>query len=104
MSSSFEEARTNKYKLQLFVAGMTPRSLNAVQALHDFCEKHLEDRCEIEVIDIYREPERARQENLVVAPTLIKKLPEPLVKFIGDLSREDILLKGLDLKEQSSGS
>ena len=85
------------YVLQLFIVGMTPRSLKAVQDLKEFCEKHLAGRYEIEIIDIYKNPEKAREENLVAVPTLIKQLPQPLVKFIGDLSREEVLLKGMGL-------
>ncbi|MCF8105635.1 MAG: hypothetical protein K9K64_09140 [Desulfohalobiaceae bacterium] len=85
------------YVLQLFIAGMTPRSLKAMQELKEFCEKHLAGRYEIEIIDIYKNPEKTREENLVAVPALIKQLPQPLVKFIGDLSREEVLLKGMGL-------
>jgi circadian clock protein KaiB len=89
------------YVLRLYVAGMTPRSMHAVQALREFCDKHLAGRYEIEVVDIYQHPEKAREEKLVAAPTLIKKLPLPLARFIGDLSKEGVLLKGLGLKTKS---
>lgn len=97
---SFDRAEGEQqtgYVLQLFIAGMTPRSLKAMQELREFCEKHLAGRYEIEIIDIYKNPEKTRQENLVAVPTLIKQLPQPLVKFIGDLSREEDLLKGMGL-------
>jgi circadian clock protein KaiB len=96
-----EQAREDgTYVLQLFIAGMNPKSMNAVRSINAFCEKHLPGRYEIEVVDIYQHPEKAREENLVVAPTLIKQLPPPLMKFIGDLSSEDVLLKGIGLKSR----
>jgi len=83
------------YRLQLYIAGMNPRSIKALQSVKEFCSKHLEGDYSIEVIDIYRHPEKAREENLVVAPTLVKQLPPPLVRFIGDLSREEVLIEGM---------
>lgn len=103
---AFEQARaeqnSGRYVLQLFVAGMTQRSMQAVQELKKFCRKNLSGQYEITIIDIYKNPEKAREENLVAVPTLIKELPPPLVKFIGDLSNEDVLLKGLGLVDKHS--
>jgi circadian clock protein KaiB len=86
-----------KYLLRLFVSGMTPSSLRAIKNIREICEQHLKDRCELEVIDIYQHPEMGRTEQVVAAPTLIKKLPMPLRKFIGDLSDREKILVGLDL-------
>ena len=89
--------KDQKYLLRLFVSGMTPSSLRAIKNIRDICETHLHNRCELEVIDIYQHPEMGRTEQIVAAPTLIKKLPMPLRKFIGDLSDKDKILVGLDL-------
>jgi circadian clock protein KaiB len=94
---SFNLAKDQKYVLRLFVSGMTPSSLRAIKNLREICETHLKDRCELEVIDIYQQPERGKADQIVAAPTLIKKLPTPLRKFIGDLSDRDKVLVGLDL-------
>ena len=86
-----------RYILRLYVTGMTPRSARAVENIRAFCEKHLAGRYELQVIDIYQQPELARTEQLVAAPTLIKKLPLPLRRLIGDMSDEERILVGLDI-------
>ena len=92
------EARGNeKYVLRLYVTGMTPKSINAIQNIRKICEENLKGRYELEVIDIYQQPEYAKKEDILAAPTLIKKLPLPLRKFIGDMSNEEKILVGLNL-------
>jgi circadian clock protein KaiB len=86
-----------RYILRLYVAGMTSRSARAVENVRTFCEKHLEGRYDLQVIDVYQQPALARSEQLIAAPTLIKKLPLPLRRLIGDMSNEDRVLVGLDL-------
>ncbi len=86
-----------KYVLRLYVTGMTPRSINAIENIRRICEENLQGRYELEVIDIYQQPEYAKKEQLLAAPTLIKKLPLPLRKFIGDMSDKDKILVGLNL-------
>jgi circadian clock protein KaiB len=86
-----------RYILRLYVAGMTSRSARAVENVRAFCEKHLEGRYDLQVIDVYQQPALARSEQLIAAPTLIKKLPLPLRRLIGDMSNEDRVLVGLDL-------
>ena len=86
-----------RYILRLYVAGMTSRSARAVENVRAFCEKHLEGRYELQVIDVYQQPALAKSEQLIAAPTLIKKLPLPLRRLIGDMSNEDRVLVGLDL-------
>ena len=88
---------TGRYILRLYVAGMTSRSARAVENVRHFCEKHLEGRYDLQVIDVYQQPALARSEQLIAAPTLIKKLPLPLRRLIGDMSNEDRVLVGLDL-------
>jgi circadian clock protein KaiB len=86
-----------RYILRLYVAGMTSRSTRAVENVRAFCEKHLEGRYDLQVIDVYQQPALARTEQLIAAPTLIKKLPLPLRRLIGDMSNEERILVGLDL-------
>jgi circadian clock protein KaiB len=89
--------RHEKYVLRLFVTGMTPKSINAIENIRKISEENLHGRYELEVIDIYQQPEYAKKEEIIAAPTLIKKLPLPLRKFIGDMSNKDKILVGLDL-------
>jgi circadian clock protein KaiB len=92
-------ARTpDRYVLRLFVTGMTPRSSRAIQNVRAICEGHLEGRYELEVIDIYQQPELAQSEQIIAAPTLLKQLPLPLRRIIGEMSNEDRVLMGLDLQ------
>ena len=86
-----------KYELRLFVTGVTPRSTLAIANIKAICEEHLKGRYALEVIDIYQQPELAKKEQIIAAPTLIKTLPLPLRKFIGDLSSKERILIGLDL-------
>jgi circadian clock protein KaiB len=86
-----------KYILRLYVAGINPRSSAAIRNVTAICEEHLEDRYELEIIDIYQQPTLAKGEQIIAAPTLIKKLPEPLRRFIGDLANTERILVGLDL-------
>jgi len=86
------------YVLRLFVAGMLPRSLESISAIRKICEERLSGRYDIEIIDIYQHPELAREEQVIAAPTLIKTLPPPLRKFIGNLLDEERILKGLDIQ------
>jgi len=86
-----------KYVLRLYVTGMTPRSINAIENIRKICEENLQGRYELEVIDIYQQPQYAKQEQILAAPTLIKKLPLPLRKFIGDMSDKEKILIGLNL-------
>ena len=87
-----------KYVLRLYVAGMTPRSMEAISSLKDICEGHLKGRYELEIIDIYEHPELAKAQQVLAAPTLIKVLPLPLRKFIGSLSDQEYILKRLDIQ------
>jgi circadian clock protein KaiB len=88
---------TGCHVLSLFVTGSTPKSLRAIQNIRALCEERLHDCYELKVIDIYQHPEQVKREQIVVTPTLIKKLPLPLRILIGDLSNKDRLLLGLDL-------
>jgi circadian clock protein KaiB len=101
-SKAFEEALAaapseTQYLLRLFVSGITPKSSRAIQNIRALCEKRLHGHYELEVIDIYQHPEHVKPEQIIVTPTLVKKLPAPLRKIIGDLSDEAKLLVGLDI-------
>jgi circadian clock protein KaiB len=101
-TQAFEEALAAQpdgahYRLRLFVSGSTPRSLRAIQNIRALCEEKLNGRYELEVIDIYQHPEQVRPEQIVVTPTLVRKLPLPFRKIIGDLSDKERVLVGLDL-------
>ena len=88
---------TGEYVLRLFVTGMTTRSSRAVNNLRTICDEYLEGRYELEVIDIYQQPALTKGEQIVAAPTLIKKFPLPMRRIIGDMSNRDGVLLGLDL-------
>jgi circadian clock protein KaiB len=88
------------YVLRLYVAGMTPNSLRAIANLKTICEEHLKGRYELDVIDLYQRPQLAKGEQIVAAPTLIKKVPLPLRKIIGDLSDTERVLVGLDIRKK----
>ena len=92
------EKGKEKYILKLYVTGMTPRSMKAVMNIKEICEEHLKGRYELEIIDIFQQPVLAKGEQIIAAPTLIKKLPMPIRKFIGDMSDTEKILIGLDLR------
>jgi len=92
------EAASGQYVLRLYVTGMTPRSIRAVQNVRAICEEHLQGHYDLEVIDIYQQPALAEGEQIIATPTLIKKLPLPLRKVIGDMSSTERVLLGLDLR------
>ena len=103
----FEDAvhdpETERYVLRLYVTGMTPRSVRAVKNLQAICDEYLKDRYDLEVVDIYQQPALARGEQIIAAPTLVKKLPLPMRRIIGDMSQRDRVLVGLDLLPVSEG-
>jgi circadian clock protein KaiB len=92
--------RDAEYVLRLYVAGMTPRSSAAIRAITEICEDHLKGRYVLDVVDIYRQPTLARGEQIIAAPTLIKKLPLPLRRMIGDMADTERILVGLDLRSR----
>lgn len=87
-----------KYVLSLFISGVTPKSTRAIMNIKEICEEYLKGRYELEVVDIYQQPELAKGEQIIAIPTLLKKLPLPLRKFIGDMSKTEKILVGLDIK------
>lgn len=91
-----------KYVLRLYVTGMTPKSTLAITNVQKLCEKYLEGAYELKVIDIYQQPKLAKGEQIIATPTLIKKLPLPLRKLIGDMSDTNKFLVGIDLKTKKT--
>ena len=106
-TAAFEEAltegRKGPYQLRLYVAGSTPQSQRAIANIKHICETYLAGRFDLEVIDIYQQPKLTEGEQIIAAPTLIKKLPPPLRRFVGDLSNLERILVGLDLRPRKSG-
>ena len=86
------------WRLRLYVAGQTPKSLTAFANLKRICEEHLQGRYSIEVIDLLVNPQLAQGDQILAIPTLVRKLPEPIRKIIGDLSNEERVLVGLDVQ------
>jgi circadian clock protein KaiB len=91
-----------KYILRLYVTGATPQSIKAITNLKKICEEHLKDCYSLEIIDIYQQPKLAEGDQIIAAPTLIKMLPFPLKKLIGDMSNTEKVLLGLDLKVKTA--
>jgi circadian clock protein KaiB len=108
MTAAFEESLARRpeerYVLRLYVTGMTPRSTEAFARIKAICEEHLLGRYDLEVLDIYQHPELARDEQIIAAPTLVKKLPAPLRRLIGNLAAEERVLLGLDLRRNTDRS
>lgn len=98
-----QKVKDENYVLRLYVTGLTPQSIHAINNLKQICEEHLLGRYNLEVIDLYKNPSLAAGEQIIAAPTLIKKLPLPLRRIIGDMSNIDRVLVGLDLKKGIKG-
>jgi circadian clock protein KaiB len=89
------------FDLRLYVAGQTPKSLTALANLKKICEEHLKGQYRIEVIDLMKNPQLAQGDQILAIPTLVRKLPEPIKKIIGDLSSEEKVLIGLDVRARN---
>ena len=92
------KSTSKKYQLRLYVAGNTPKSAAALKNLKKYCEEHLKGIYEIEVIDLLFNPQLAEGDQILAIPTLVKKVPEPVRKIIGDLSNEEKVLVGLNIR------
>jgi circadian clock protein KaiB len=95
------KTKANEYVLRLYVAGTSSKSIRAVANIKEICERSLKNRYDLEVIDIYQQPVLVKGEKIIAAPTLVKKLPPPLRKFIGDMSDTERILVGLDLRDKN---
>src|SRR3954468_11110101 len=98
-----EDAGGNKWNLRLYVAGQTPKSLTAFANLKRLCEEHLKGRYTLEVIDLIKNPELAQGDQILAIPTLVRKIPAPIKRIIGDLSNTERFLLGFDLKPKTHG-
>ncbi len=95
---------SERFVLRLYVAGQTPNSIRALRNLKRICEEHLADHYQIEVVDLKENPQLARGDQILAVPTLVRRLPEPIKKIIGDLSNSERVLVGLDLRSATPRS
>lgn len=95
---SKDQSEEENYELRLYVAGQTPKSLAAISNLRSICEENLKGKYRIEVVDLMKTPQLAKGDQIIAVPTLVRKLPQPIKKIIGDLSNEEKVLVGLDIK------
>jgi len=102
-TDSGKKAPLEKWELRLYVAGQTAKSLTAFANLKRICAEHLEGRYTLQVIDLLKNPQLARGDQILATPTLVRGLPEPVRKIIGDLSNTDRVLVGLDIRPQHPG-
>lgn len=91
-----------EWELRLYIAGKTPRALAAFKNLERLCEEHLAGLYHIEIIDLLEKPQLAKGDQIIAVPTLVRKLPEPVRKIIGDLSNTERVLVGLDIRERQA--
>ena len=91
-----------EWKLRLYVAGQTPKSLTAFANLKRICEEHLAGRYQIEVVDLLKQPELAQMDQIIALPTLVRKLPEPIKRIVGDLSNSERVVVGMNLEKLSA--
>ncbi len=98
-SSRKKSVTPAEYELRLYVAGNTPRSITAIQNLKTICDQYLEGKYRIEVIDLLKKPQLARGDQILAIPTLVRNLPTPIRKIIGDLSNTERVLVGLNLRQ-----
>src|SRR6202166_232710 len=96
------KSRAREVELRLYVAGQTPKSVAALANLKRICEEHLKDKYRIEVIDLVKQPHLAQGDQILAIPTLVRHIPKPLRKIIGDLSNTERVLVGLDIREAVS--
>jgi circadian clock protein KaiB len=101
LEKALAKSKRDSYILRLYITGMTARSAEAVASIKSICDEHLQGRYDLEVVDIYQYPHLAKDEQIIAAPTLVKKLPQPLRRFIGDLSNKERVLLGLDLRRKT---
>lgn len=98
IKKSKEADKSKKFVLRLYIAGMTAQSSKAIKNITQICEENLKGRYDLQIIDIYQQPALAKGEQIIAAPTLIKKLPLPLRKFIGNMANKEKILVGLDIQ------
>ena len=99
-SAAADELENPRFVLRLFVTGMTPRSTRAIRAVRELCESRLKDRFELEIVDVYQQPQLIQDEQIVATPTLVKYHPAPLRRIIGDMTDRHRLCCGLGLASE----
>lgn len=99
-----DEVPEEFWELRLYVAGQTERSVRAIRNLSRICNEHLKGRYSVEVIDLLQQPQLAEGDQILAIPTLVRRLPEPIKKIIGDLSNEDRVLVGLDIRQRANNN
>ena len=104
VAKAAKKSKQTMYVLKLYIAGLTLKSTQAITNIKKICDEHLKGRCDLEVIDIYQQPVLAKGEQIIAVPTLIKKLPPPLRRFIGSMADVDRILFGLDLQSRREPS
>ena len=97
ITAAVDIAGPERYDLCLYITGMTPRSVRAIENVRAFCKRHLEGRHTLQIFDLYQHPSLAREEQLIAAPTLVKRMPLPQRRLVGDLSNQERVLTGLGL-------
>ena len=97
-SGYFTNVSPKKYFLELYITGMTPRSVVAIKNVRAVCKNRLKDQCILKIIDMYQNPKLAKEQQIIASPTLIKRFPLPMRRLVGDMSNTDRLLSGLDLR------
>lgn len=102
LASLLKQSASETYVLRLYITGTTPRSCRAIANIRSICEEHLPGRYDLEVIDIYQQPGEASGRQIIAAPTLIKELPFPAKRMVGDLSDHDRVLVALDLRNRKT--
>lgn len=100
VTTAARDAASSRYILKLYVAGRSPKSVNAIANIKKLCEANLQGRYLLEVIDLYQQPQLAQGEQIIAVPTLIRKLPPPLRRIIGDMSNTERVLAGLDIRSE----
>lgn len=100
MTRTSDETDAERYELRLYIAGQTAKSVKALANLRKICNEHLKGKYKIEVIDLVTNPELAAADQIMAIPTLVRKLPPPIRKIIGDLSNKEKVLVGLDVRQQ----
>lgn len=98
-NKELSQIASEQWQLRLYVAGQTPKSVTALANLKKFCEEHLQGKYRIEIIDLLQHPELAKRDQILAIPTLVRQLPQPIRQIIGDLSNQEEVLLGLDLKK-----
>ena len=97
LESGLGANKSEVYVLKLYITGMTPNCRRAVENVKCICEKHLTNRYQLEIVDMYQAPEMAKEDQIIASPTLVRKSPGPIKRLIGDMSNTEKVLKGLDL-------